>query len=604
MVMIVLISYGQDKVFAPALVSPADNATNQVVNVIMDWTAVAGAQLYELQYDTDVLFTNPDKIFTTFSAANAQELKYFTVYYWRVRAIGNPGDTSAWSGSRSLKTVEKLNLILPKDVVTPNNTVIGITTTSDTIQVNITPPNTNYLVTSPDSSISIQYPGYNMTLTIVDNNTISFINDLGDTLLLSPPDTTFSVIVANYSSPVSLILPNNTFNFNPADTAKYSFNIFPIFRWQKISGSTNYLVQIDTTAGFNSPYLKTITTADKDTVIRHLDYYGQGYYYRVSAFHSRDTSAWSEMNYFSTMQKPVLERPLPDGIGNPNLNVTPIVELQWNAIAGSTGFDYEYSVDSTFATSHLVHVPYFAYTLENPDDPITRKGLVKTNADVFPYGETIFWRARSISDSDTSLWSDPFWLTTIPTVIINSPANGATDVSLTPTLNFRKINGSEEYQVQLSKFSDFSEMLKDSIMPHPQTVENLTLAVFPALEGNTNYYWRARAISVNDISDWNEVTFKTMSDVSISSFSLENNFSFYPNPTTGKLYIEVSIGKSSDYNVEISNVIGQVVTSRSGILNPGENKINMNLTEFENGIYFLTFSVENQKLTKKLILSK
>lgn len=604
LVMIVSLTYGQDKVYAPVLVSPADNATNLVVDPLLDWSSVAGAQIYELQYDTDILFTNPDKIFTSYSAANAQELKYFTVYYWRVRAIGNPGDTSAWSVVRSLKTLEKLNLILPKDVITNNNTVIGITTTSDTIKVNITPPNTNYLITDPDSSIMIQYPGYNMTVTIVDNNTVSFITDLGDTVVLSPPDTTFSVVVANYTSPVSLILPNNTFNFLPADTAKYTHNIFPIFKWQKISGSTNYIVQIDTTATFSSPFLQTITTSDTDTVYSYLNYYGQEYYYRASAFHSRDTSAWSDMNFFSTMQKPVLEKPLPGGLGDPNLNVTPIVELQWNAIAGSNHFDYEYTLDSTFSTAIMVNVPYFAYSVENPNDPLTRKGLVKINADVFPYGEKIFWRARSMSDTDTSLWSEPFWLTTIAKVIINSPADGSTDVSLTPTLNWKKINGSLEYQVQLSKFSDYSVLLEDSLLQHPQTGDNLTFVVYPALEGNTNYYWRARAISINDISEWQEVSFKTMTGVSISAFNLENNFSFYPNPTSGKLNIDVKFDRNSEYNVEISNVIGQVVFSKSGILNAGDNKINMNLNEFENGIYFLTFSVDSQKLTKKLILSK
>ncbi len=604
LIMIVSFSYGQDKVYAPVLVSPADNATNLVVDPLLDWTAVAGAQIYELQYDTDMAFTNPDKIYTTFSAANAQELKYFTEYYWRVRAIGNPGDTSSWSDVRSLKTIETLTLNFPVDVITPNNTVISVTTLSDSILVNITPPNTDYIITDPDSSIMFQYLSDTWTIKIIDNNTVAFMTSLGDTLLLSPPDTTFTVQVSDYTSLITLFLPNETIEFIPADTLKYTHSIFPIFKWQKISGSTNYIVQIDTSAGFTSPYLKTITTADQDTVSAPLDLFGQEFYYRAAAFHSRDTSAWADVNFFSTMQMPVLEKPMPGGLGDPNLNVTPVVELQWNAIAGSVEFEYEYSTDSTFATSTIIHVPYLAYSIENPNDPLTRKGIVKTNADIFPYGETIYWRARSYSVLDTSMWSAHFWLTTIEKVVINSPADGAIDVSLTPSLSWKIINGSAEYQVQLSEFSDFSSLMIDSVMLHPVSGDNLTMNVYPALQNNMTYYWRVKAMSINDVSEWNEVSFTTITDVSVSPFNLEQNFSFYPNPSNGKLNIDINIGQSQDYVVEISNVIGQTVLTRSGMLNSGHNLIHMNLSELQNGIYYLSFSVDNQKLTRKLILSK
>jgi hypothetical protein len=510
-VFIFALTYGQDKVYTPIPLLPVNNAVDQMVKPLLDWTAIAGAQTYELQYDTDVNFSNPAIVTTGLSAAYLIELNYFTQYYWRVRAIGSaPSDVSSWSTVWSFTTKDKPNLVLPKDVISA------------------TPP---------------------------------------------------------------------------FDTLKYTYDISTFFKWQKILGSSDYIIEVDTDLSFPSPL--EFSTADVDSTIIDLEYYGQGYYYRIKALHSQDTSFWSDINFFSTKQKPVLEQPNPSQTSAPHLNVSPIRELQWDGILGSEQFQYEYSVDSTFATSTIIDVPFSALTILNPNNIFARKAQIRMPADTLPYGEKIFWRARSLSASDTSMWSEPFWLTTIATVNLSAPLSGAVNVNVTPVMTWSRIAGSLEYQLQISKQSDFSDIVRDTIIPHPTgSGNNVSITLFPKLDGNTLYYWRVRAISSRDISAWQQSSFTTQSEASIPSFNPESSFNFYPNPTTGKLNIEIQVPQTNTYKIEISNIIGQIITEKTGTLNSGENKINMNINEFDNGIYFLTFHIDKQKITKKVILSK
>ncbi|MPM56964.1 hypothetical protein SDC9_103781 [bioreactor metagenome] len=86
---------------APSLISPANGASNQVVNnLILDWGDVTGASLYEYYYDTDISFSNPVHAVVTVSQVSISGLSNNTSYFWKVRSSDGTTYspfTSVWS---------------------------------------------------------------------------------------------------------------------------------------------------------------------------------------------------------------------------------------------------------------------------------------------------------------------------------------------------------------------------------------------------------------------------------------------------------------------------------------------------------------------------
>ncbi len=81
---------------------------------------------------------------------------------------------------------------------------------------------------------------------------------------------------------------------------------------------------------------------------------------------------------------------------------------------------------------------------------------------------------------------------------LQSPSNGATGQSLTPTLDWSNVTGSTSYGVQISTDGNFTTTLVDqtNITNSEYTVSN------GVLQENTTYFWRANATDGNDTSPW------------------------------------------------------------------------------------------------------
>jgi photosystem II stability/assembly factor-like uncharacterized protein len=94
----------------PILESPAAGAANVSVNTMFQWTAVDGAESYELEISTQYDFTNPVVRLAETTAIpvnawqNPNRFAYSTTYYWRVRAV-NSDTISSWSGAGVFATV-------------------------------------------------------------------------------------------------------------------------------------------------------------------------------------------------------------------------------------------------------------------------------------------------------------------------------------------------------------------------------------------------------------------------------------------------------------------------------------------------------------------
>jgi len=101
-------AFGSEAV-APRLLSPEASASGTPLKPIFQWSAVAGADSYELVVSTDASCENPTilKVDDYALPSTAWEcninLNYDTTYYWKVRATGS--DTqSAWSAVSAFTT--------------------------------------------------------------------------------------------------------------------------------------------------------------------------------------------------------------------------------------------------------------------------------------------------------------------------------------------------------------------------------------------------------------------------------------------------------------------------------------------------------------------
>jgi len=87
--------------------------------------------------------------------------------------------------------------------------------------------------------------------------------------------------------------------------------------------------------------------------------------------------------------------------------------------------------------------------------------------------------------------------------------------------------------------------------------------------------------------------FNYSSSLSIDKNTFSNDFSLYPNPTTGL----VTINHKNAKHITISDINGRIIISKE-IEN---NKVEVNLSDYNKGIYFVTISNDKSTTTKKIL---
>ena len=105
---------------APTLTSPVDNATDQAINVTLQWGSVTGATSYDVQVSENSDMSSPVVNENIATNEYQTDLTYNKTYYWRVRA--RDGEiTSPWSEIRAFTTV--LGIVT---LVSPNDAAVDV----------------------------------------------------------------------------------------------------------------------------------------------------------------------------------------------------------------------------------------------------------------------------------------------------------------------------------------------------------------------------------------------------------------------------------------------------------------------------------------------
>lgn len=89
-----------------------------------------------------------------------------------------------------------------------------------------------------------------------------------------------------------------------------------------------------------------------------------------------------------------------------------------------------------------------------------------------------------------------------------------------------------------------------------------------------------------------------------SAEELDQNdlLNIYPNPANNQITLEFELAETKNISIEIRNVLGQTVkTISTNSFTKGSNKIEVEVNEFSNGLYFLQLQIGNKTIRKKFI---
>ena len=243
--------------------------------------------------------------------------------------------------------------------------------------------------------------------------------------------------------------------------------------WNAVSNSQNYQIQVDTSLQFNSPLFFTATnnyinssSGNSDTEIAPPDLlFGTTYYWRVRAYITGDTSAWTSST-FITRDYVNITSPAEGTIGWTGLT------LNWSPHTGVDFYDVRVDTSLQFNSGALrtITKSYINSTEGNSD--------TEWFIDNLYFGKTYYWSVRARNSADSTAWSDSRTFSTRDFVNSTSPAEGSS-VWTGFTLNWAPHTGVDFYDVRVDTSLQFNS-------PALRTKTN---SYINSTEGNSDTEW-------------------------------------------------------------------------------------------------------------------
>ncbi|GEM_PF-567116 len=471
----------------PVLVEPSQNAQNTGNTVKLSWEEIKRADKYQLQISESQDFgsVNVDStvsgtVYTTSSLSSE------TTYYWRVKAIKTGGNSDReklvgpWSevwqftngSSDSVDTT--VELLSPDDGQVLSDTNPTLNWDSTSVEANYhyqISKDANFSEVVTDSVVGLtkvqasqlqedqQY--YWRVVPVLDNQEKEW-SEVYDFIIESDDATT---------PRAKLVSPSNG-----ATELETSLTL----SWESLSEISDYQVQVGTTSNFSDPLIsKTVSGTSHE--ISGLSK-GLQYYWRVQATSDGISDNWSSIWDFETKAPDVPAVTLSEpSDGATGLSTSPT--LSWESLSGIGEYQLQVSTSSDFS------------------NPIVDNSVTGTSQALsgLSNGQQYYWRVQANGDNNTTNWSSVRNFTTeeetVPSVTLVAPSNGATGLSTSLNLEWEALSGVNQYQVQVSTDSNFSNIILDE-------TASSTLHEVISLANDQQYYWRVQAIGDNNSQNW------------------------------------------------------------------------------------------------------
>ncbi|MFA5795483.1 MAG: DUF2341 domain-containing protein [Candidatus Brocadiia bacterium] len=482
----------------PVLVSPGDGAEAIAINPVFTWVATTDTLFYKLQVGiTPVLsITVLDQSnLTRTSYAYTQTLNRFTTYYWWVKSI-NLDSESSWSTVYSFTTI----LSVPTLSNPGNNATL--------VSVN---PSLNWNLINGADSYDIQLANDSLfsSPTVFTSTSASYapLNLNLETLYYWRVRAARNNQSGEWSTPYGfttiMAAPSVPALVSPVDNAVAIPPAGALFTWNAVTAAVTYNLQVASDFGFSSLVINQSGISTTSTLISTL----QGastYYWRVAAVNPGGTSAWSTSRLFSTMiTTPSLLLPT-----NNAETVSLMPTLSWSSSSYATAYNVQVAGDSNF--SALI---------------VDLVGLVSTiyQTSQLAYNTSYYWRVQAGRTGETTGWSAPYKFTTLlakPNPV--TPTHSSSMIQVNPTFSWTSVAGAASYTLQVSNAIDFL-----STIVNQGSITSISYQA-SGLNYYNSYYWRVKAVGVNNSSDWSSISQFSTTLTSPGLISPTNNATCMP----------------------------------------------------------------------------
>jgi hypothetical protein len=273
----------------------------------------------------------------------------------------------------------------------------------------------------------------------------------------------------------------------------------PMLDWGDVADATAYDLQVATgTFGKNTPDQVIVD----ETGLTSSSYQVNGlsnsttYFWRVRATNAGGASDWTSSASFQTEAAAVV---LPGAVTltaptDAATGVSTSPTLDWEAASDAATYDVQVSTDAGFGSTVLDQTGV-------ADTQLAASGLSNST--------TYFWRVRGVNADGNGEWSSASFTTEAAALVLpgavalTAPADAATGVSTSPTLDWEAASDAATYDVQVSTDAGFGSTVLD------QTGVTDTQLAASGLSNSTTYFWRVRGVNADGNGEWSSASFTT-----------------------------------------------------------------------------------------------
>lgn len=281
--------------------------------------------------------------------------------------------------------------------------------------------------------------------------------------------------------------------------------------WEESEKAELYEVNVASNETFGFTFEKIILAPTEREIFYDLEY-NTTYYWRVRGKTNGSLSPWSQEFTFTTeIAPPNLVSPADSSEAVPHLP-----EFVWESVDGGDYYKLEISSSEDFSTIDVVvdSLTDTSHVLleENRLNPVTQ----------------YWWRVQAYNEESDSDYSEEWtFKTLIGAPQLRSPEDEATNQPIEITFQWDEVEEGDEYEIQISRFEDFSIPIFDS------RTENNTSQFFDNLEYNVTYFWRIRGVDIDgNEGPWSETWAFSTNLASPTLISPANNSGNNPNTLT------------------------------------------------------------------------
>lgn len=351
------------------------------------------------------------------------------------------------------------------------------------------------------------------------------------------------------------------------------------FTWNANDLADCYLLEISEDNTFSKPILSrelTEKTFSTDNIQSLQD--GKTYYWRVKARKPNALDGISQTRSF-TIHKFAIISPINGSVG---LSLTPTFE--WDNISSTASYTLEIATSAQFSSI------------------IYSKNLVGVTNFTIPVGalvgSTSYYARVKVVNGSTSATSSSIQFTTleipIPVPQVTQPQNGQTVVGNSLDVCWQS-QSSKGFRVELSESNAFP--------PRSTTVKTTDAytfcTTFDNLTAGRVYYIRMYALSSSGMTDptptisVNLITSVTLNNIDFNSYLVSDK--------TGNYSLIVNSSDICNVEFAVYSITGKMIWNKQEALITGKNIFNIDLNNFDSGIYLLKIQTEKNKAVLKII---